>query len=65
MTDAGGVIGQLVGKSLTSGFGDLGANLFLVVLLLISVTLATGLSWFKVMEQIGAGILKLPDLLRA
>ena len=64
VTDAGGVIGQLVGKSLTSGFGDLGANLFLVVLLLISVTLATGLSWFKVMEQIGAGILKLPDLLR-
>jgi S-DNA-T family DNA segregation ATPase FtsK/SpoIIIE len=60
----GGVIGQLVGKSLSAGFGELGANLFLLVLLLVSITLATGLSWFWVMEKIGAGVLALPDLLR-
>src|SRR5690606_16060511 len=39
-------------------------NLFLIVLLLVSVTLATGLSWFWVMEKIGAGVLALPELLR-
>jgi DNA segregation ATPase FtsK/SpoIIIE and related proteins len=64
VADAGGVIGQLVGKSLTTGFGVLGANLFLTVLLLVSITLATGLSWFWVMEKIGAGVLALPELLR-
>ena len=61
---AGGVIGKLVGQSLANGFGSLGANLFLIVLLLVSVTLATGLSWFWVMERIGAGVLALPELLR-
>ncbi len=61
---AGGVIGQLLGKSLQAGFGPLGANLFLVVLLLVSVTLATGLSWFRVMERIGGWVMSLPDLLR-
>ncbi len=61
---AGGVIGQLVGKSLATGFGELGGNMFLVVLLLVSVTLATGLSWFWVMEKIGAFVLALPDLVR-
>ena len=64
VTRGGGVIGQLVGKSLGAGFGMLGANLFLVVLLLVSITLATGLSWFWVMEKIGAGVMALPDLLR-
>jgi len=61
---AGGVIGQALGKTLQAGFGPLGANLFLIVLLLVSVTLATGLSWFWVMEKIGAGVLALPELLR-
>lgn len=61
---AGGVIGQLLGKSLGAGFGPLGANLFLVVLLLVSITLATGLSWFWVMERIGAWVLAMPELLR-
>ena len=64
LTRAGGVIGQLLGKSLQAGFGPLGANLFLVVLLLVSVTLATGLSWFGVMEKIGGWVLALPELLR-
>ncbi|MBO9715873.1 MAG: DNA translocase FtsK 4TM domain-containing protein, partial [Pseudoxanthomonas sp.] len=55
---AGGGIGKLVGHSLSNGFGSLGANMFLVVLLLVSITLATGLSWFWVMEKIGVGLLK-------
>jgi len=61
---AGGAIGNLVGKSLATGFGELGASMFLLVLLLVSITLGTGLSWFWVMEKIGAGVLALPELLR-
>ena len=34
-----------------SGFGPVGGNLFLLALLLISVTLATGLSWLTVMDK--------------
>ncbi len=41
---SGGILGQLVGRSLYRGFGPVGGNLFLLALLLVSVTLATGLS---------------------
>ena len=60
----GGILGTLVGKSLLSGFGGLGGNLFLLALFLVSVTLATGLSWFAVMERIGRAVLALPMLFR-
>ena len=60
----GGILGRLVGGSLHSLFGSLGGNLFLLVLFLVSVTLATGLSWFAVMERIGGWILALPTLWR-
>ncbi len=61
---AGGILGKLVGNSLGAGFGALGANLFVLVLLLVSVTLATGLSWFAVMERIGKAVMTLPALAR-
>jgi DNA segregation ATPase FtsK/SpoIIIE, S-DNA-T family len=54
---AGGVLGQLVGNSLQHGFGYLGATLFLLAVFLIALTLATGLSWFRVMDAIGRGML--------
>ena len=60
---SGGVLGQLTGRSLLRGFGPVGANLFLVSLFLISVTLATGLSWLAVMDRIGSWALALPGLL--
>ncbi len=60
----GGLLGRLVGNSLNAGFGALGGNLFLLALVLVSVTLATGLSWLAVMERIGQGVLKLPALFR-
>jgi S-DNA-T family DNA segregation ATPase FtsK/SpoIIIE len=60
----GGILGRLVGRSLGVLFGDLGGNLFLLALFLVSVTLATGLSWFAVMERIGQGVTALPGLLR-
>ncbi|HAU79829.1 MAG TPA: cell division protein FtsK [Stenotrophomonas sp.] len=59
---AGGILGKLVGSSLSVGFGALGANLFVLVLLLASITLATGISWFVVMEKIGNWVLALPPL---
>lgn len=61
---AGGILGRLVSNSLSAGFGALGANLFVVVLLLVSITLATGLSWFVVMERIGKWVLALGPLLQ-
>ncbi|WP_313341785.1 DNA translocase FtsK 4TM domain-containing protein [Stenotrophomonas sp.] len=60
---AGGILGRLVGNSLSAGFGALGANMFVLVLLLASITLATGISWFVVMEKIGRAVLALPPLL--
>ncbi|MEP6906771.1 MAG: DNA translocase FtsK 4TM domain-containing protein [Pseudoxanthomonas sp.] len=60
----GGILGRLVGGSLNSLFGSLGGNLFLLALFLVSVTLATGLSWFAVMERIGKGVLALPAVFR-
>jgi S-DNA-T family DNA segregation ATPase FtsK/SpoIIIE len=61
---AGGILGRLVGRSLYAGFGPVGGNLFLLALLLVSVTLATGLSWFHVMDRIGQWVWKLPVLFR-
>ncbi|MBL0163012.1 MAG: DNA translocase FtsK 4TM domain-containing protein [Xanthomonadales bacterium] len=56
---AGGVLGALIGGSLMKGFGFLGATLFLLALFLIAITLVTGLSWFKLMDSIGRGLLAL------
>src|SRR5690606_12974272 len=56
---AGGIIGQLGGGSLPRAFGPLGSSLFLLALFLVAVTLATGLSWFGLMDRIGRGVLAL------
>jgi len=54
---SGGILGQLVGGSLLRIFGPLGVNLLLVALFLVAVTLVTGLSWFRLMDRIGQGVL--------
>jgi S-DNA-T family DNA segregation ATPase FtsK/SpoIIIE len=59
---SGGLLGELVGSLLLRGFGFLGATLFVLALFLIAVTLATGLSWFKLMDRIGRGVLALGGL---
>lgn len=56
---SGGILGGLVGRSVTVVFGMAGGHLLLLALVLVSVTLATGLSWFALMEWIGARILGL------
>ena len=60
----GGIIGQGVGHGLLQAFGEKGAPLLLLALFLIAVTLATGLSWFKVMDWTGQGTLLLVGWLR-
>ena len=52
----GGILGQLVGGGLMKGFGFLGASLFLLALFLVAITLATGLSWFRLMDIIGRSL---------
>jgi S-DNA-T family DNA segregation ATPase FtsK/SpoIIIE len=63
-TSSGGVLGELVGRSVTVVFGLAGGHL-LLALVLVSITLATGLSWFAVMEWIGARILGLFERAKA
>ncbi len=54
---AGGVLGSRMSELLTRGFGQLGASLFLLAIFLVALTFATGISWFKVMDSIGRGVL--------
>jgi DNA segregation ATPase FtsK/SpoIIIE, S-DNA-T family len=55
----GGIIGRWVGHGLMRAFGEKGAPLLLLAVFLIAVTLATGLSWFRVMDLTGQAVLRL------
>ena len=50
---AGGILGMAVGKTLESIFDQLGATLILLVLFFTGITLSTGLSWLRVMDNLG------------
>ncbi len=54
---SGGVLGRLIATLLMRAFGQLGASLFLLAIFLVALTLATGISWFRVMDGIGRGVL--------
>ncbi|HEX7341059.1 MAG TPA: DNA translocase FtsK 4TM domain-containing protein [Rhodanobacteraceae bacterium] len=56
---AGGVLGHAIGTGVLLAFGEKGAPLLLLALFLIAVTLATKLSWFRVMDWVGRGMLAL------
>ena len=49
----GGIIGQQIALPMLQLTGALGATLFLLALVLVGITLFTGLSWFSVMDGIG------------
>ncbi len=49
----GGYLGQETGDAVLVLFGNSRATLFLMVLLLSGITLATGLSWLKLIDRIG------------
>ncbi|MDJ0871255.1 MAG: DNA translocase FtsK 4TM domain-containing protein [Gammaproteobacteria bacterium] len=51
--DAGGVLGDVVGRGLAGMFSPLGATLILLALFLTGITLFTSLSWFALMDTTG------------
>jgi S-DNA-T family DNA segregation ATPase FtsK/SpoIIIE len=62
---AGGVLGELVGRSSERGLSFLGATLLLLGLWLAGVALFLGVSWFEIMDKIGAWVLSSVDWVRA
>ncbi len=62
---AGGVLGGVLTKVIQPGLGSGPATMFALALSLVALTLATGMSWFKSMDAIGAGVLHLIAWLKA
>jgi len=54
--NAGGILGELVGKSLIDAFSFLGSTLFLTAILLTGVTLFTSLSWLRLVDYLGRAL---------
>ncbi|TCV93147.1 DNA translocase FtsK [Luteibacter rhizovicinus] len=54
----GGIVGKWVGSGVLRAFGDTGAPLLLLAIFLVAVTLATGLSWFRLMDTTGQGVVR-------
>jgi DNA segregation ATPase FtsK/SpoIIIE, S-DNA-T family len=61
---AGGVLGELVGTGSSRGLSFLGATLLLLGLWLAGVALFLGVSWFQVMDQLGAWVLNAIEWVR-
>jgi len=61
---AGGVLGGEFAELLANNFSLVGATLFLLALFLSGVTLFTGISWFKLLDQVGEITLQLLALLQ-
>jgi S-DNA-T family DNA segregation ATPase FtsK/SpoIIIE len=59
--NGGGVIGAVVASPLLQWTGMLGATLFLFSMMLVGITLFTGLSWFLVMDVTGKVTLNIID----
>ena len=51
---AGGIIGSLIGSGLEDGLGFLGATLLMLAAWMAALSLAFGVSWFTVMDRLGA-----------
>jgi S-DNA-T family DNA segregation ATPase FtsK/SpoIIIE len=62
--DAGGALGDLVGKNLAHALSPLGATLVLLAVFLGAVTVFTGLSWLALMDRTGHWTLLLIEKLR-
>jgi S-DNA-T family DNA segregation ATPase FtsK/SpoIIIE len=54
---AGGILGDIVGHGMAKGFSYLGATLILLGFWFAGVSLFAGVSWLKIMDVMGAGIL--------
>ncbi len=56
-TGAGGILGNLIGEGLAAAASLLGATLLMLALWFAGVQLYTGVSWLRVMDFIGHGVL--------
>jgi DNA segregation ATPase FtsK/SpoIIIE, S-DNA-T family len=61
---AGGVLGELIGTGTARGLSFLGATLLLLGLWLAGVALFLGVSWFEVMDKLGAWVLSAVEWFR-
>ena len=52
----GGALGDAIGQGLSRGVGFNGATLLLLALFAVGTSLLFGVSWLRVMEQIGSGV---------
>ena len=59
--DAGGVLGDKIGRGLAGGLSQLGATLLFLALFFGSFTVFTGMSWLALMDRIGHWTLLLFD----
>lgn len=57
--NSGGILGNIVSSATLMAFNSLGASLVLGAILLIGLTLCSGVSWFQFMECIGAAVIGL------
>lgn len=53
---SGGVLGQLIGDGFVSVFNLVGTTLILLAVFIVGLTLFTGMSWLKLLEWIGRGV---------
>ncbi len=54
----GGYLGLITATAIETAFGYLGGSLLLLAMLLFGLTLFVDISWFAVMDSIGAGVLR-------
>ena len=64
-SSAGGALGQVVGEGTAHGLRMLGATLLLLGLWFAGVALFLGVSWFTIMDRLGAAALRAVDAVRA
>ncbi len=61
---AGGIVGSSIGSRLSTGLGFLGATLLLIAAWMAGVSLAFHVSWFTIMDRLGAGVWRGAEWLR-
>ena len=62
--DGGGILGTMLSNSMAGSMGLLGSTLILLALFLAGITLFSGISWFRVIDGIGAAVLFSYDWIR-
>jgi S-DNA-T family DNA segregation ATPase FtsK/SpoIIIE len=61
---AGGYLGSWLNSGLVDMFGQIGTTMLMVTLFLTGVTIFSGLSWFSLMDSVGANIFKLIEAVK-